>query len=66
MNKLKLLKKVISGSDNIRFGDLVKAVKAFGFRFARKNGSHHIYSHPDMKSYQIRQFVDLLEQYSLI
>lgn len=79
MNKLKLLKKVISGSENIRFGDLIKVVEAFGFRFSRKNGSHHIYTHAEMtellnlqekngkaKAYQIRQFVALLEQYSLI
>jgi hypothetical protein len=79
VNKLKLLKRVIAGSDNIRFGDLVKAAEAFGFRLKRTSGSHHIFSHPEMKeilnlqemngkakAYQIRQFLALLEQYSLI
>jgi predicted RNA binding protein YcfA (HicA-like mRNA interferase family) len=78
MKKQKLFKKVISGSDNVRFGDLISVVEAFGFRLSRKNGSHHIFAHPDVaellnlqnmkgkaKAYQIRQFVALIEQYSL-
>jgi len=74
----KLLKKMLASADNIRFGDLVTLVEAFGFQLQRVNGSHCIYSHPDMsallnlqnlkgkaKPYQIRQFLKLLEEYGL-
>jgi predicted RNA binding protein YcfA (HicA-like mRNA interferase family) len=78
MNKRKLLKKILAGSKNIRFDDFVALVEAFGFRQARTNGSHHIFEHPNLpelvnlqnkkgkaKPYQVRQFLELLEQYNL-
>ena len=78
MNKRKLLKKALSGSKNIRFGDMVGLIEAFGFRLARISGSHHIFEHPDVaqliniqsrkgkaKPYQVRQFLELVEQYNL-
>jgi hypothetical protein len=45
MNKQKLFKRILSGSDNIRFDDVVAAIEAFGFRLSRINGSHHIFKH---------------------
>jgi predicted RNA binding protein YcfA (HicA-like mRNA interferase family) len=78
MNKKKLLNKILSGSQNIRFGDFVTLVEAFGFKLSRTRGSHHIFEHPDVpeilnlqnhkgqvKPYQIRQFLQLVEQYRL-
>lgn len=78
MNKHKLLRKILSGSKNIRFNELAAVVEAFGFRLARVSGSHHIYEHPVVpeivniqdykgkaKPYQIRQFLELVEQYNL-
>jgi HicA toxin of bacterial toxin-antitoxin, len=78
MNNRKLFKKVISGSGNIAFDDLVKVVEAFGFRLSRINGSHHIFTHDRIpgllnlqnrkgkaKEYQIRQFIALMEEYNL-
>lgn len=78
MNKKKLLEKILSSSKNIRFGDFVILVEAFGFELSRVRGSHHIFEHPDIpeilnlqnskgqvKPYQIRQFLQLVEQYSL-
>ncbi len=78
MNKKKLLEKILSGSKNIRFNDFVTLVEAFGFELSRIRGSHHIFEHPDIpeilnlqnskgqvKPYQIRQFLQLVEQYSL-
>ena len=78
MNKRKLFKKILSGSDNIRFDDVVAVVEAFGFRLSRINGSHHIFAHPGIpkllnlqeragkaKAYQIRQFLALMEEYNL-
>jgi HicA toxin of bacterial toxin-antitoxin, len=78
MNKRKLLRKILGGSENIRFGDMVTLVEAFGFRLARTSGSHHIFEHPALpeilniqsyrgkaKPYQLRQFLELVEQYNL-
>ncbi|WP_236630597.1 type II toxin-antitoxin system HicA family toxin [Aphanizomenon flos-aquae] len=53
-------------------------VEAFGFSLSRINGSHHIFTHPTIPElinlqnrngkaipYQIRQFLILIEKYSL-
>ena len=78
MNRRKLLKKIISGSKNIRFADMVNLVRGFGFELSRTEGSHHIFSRPDIpefvylkkvkgkaKPYQIRQFLKLVEKHNL-
>jgi predicted RNA binding protein YcfA (HicA-like mRNA interferase family) len=78
MNKRKLLMKVLSGSKNISFDEIVALVEAFGFRLLRINGSHHVFVHPQVrgivnlqeengkaKHYQVRQFLRLVERYSL-
>jgi predicted RNA binding protein YcfA (HicA-like mRNA interferase family) len=75
----KLLKKVLSGSKNIRFAELTSFMEAFGFSFDRITGSHHIYWHPDIpqavsvqpdhhgqaKPYQVKQLIKLIEKYNL-
>jgi predicted RNA binding protein YcfA (HicA-like mRNA interferase family) len=76
--KRKLLQKVLSGSKNVRFSEMVALVEAFGFRLSRVRGSHHIFVHPHVrelvnlqdvdgkaKPYQIRQFLRLVERYNL-
>ena len=78
MNKRKLLAKALAGSKNISFNEIVSLVEAFGFRLSRVNGSHHIFVHPEVqqiinlqehggmaKPYQVRQFLELVEQYDL-
>jgi predicted RNA binding protein YcfA (HicA-like mRNA interferase family) len=78
MNRRKLLKKIISGSKNIRFGDMVNLVRGFGFDLSRTEGSHHIFSRSDIpelvnlqnvkgqaKPYQMRQFLKLVEKHNL-
>ncbi len=79
MAKLKkILKKILDGSRNIAFNDFVSLVEGFGFRLSRTSGSHHIFIHESVKElinlqnvkgqvkpYQIRQFMDLVERYSL-
>jgi predicted RNA binding protein YcfA (HicA-like mRNA interferase family) len=78
MNKKKLLEKILSGSRNVRFKDFVVLVEAFGFELSRVRGSHHIFEHPSVpeilnlqnsngqvKPYQLRQFLQIVEQYSL-
>ncbi|MBD2346176.1 type II toxin-antitoxin system HicA family toxin [Anabaena subtropica] len=76
--KRKLFEKILSGSKNIQFNELVSLVEAFGFSLSRVNGSHHIFTHPDIPGllnlqnrkgeaipYQVRQFLVLIEEYAL-
>lgn len=78
MNRRKLLERILGGSRNVRFGDMVSLVEGFGFRLSRIKGSHHIFVHPQVrelanlqevggqaKPYQIRQFLKLVERYNL-
>ncbi|HZP83283.1 MAG TPA: type II toxin-antitoxin system HicA family toxin [Chthonomonadaceae bacterium] len=78
MRKRKLLAKILRGSKNIRFSDMVALLEAFGFQLARVQGSHHIFTHPHVpelvnlqnshgqaKPYQARQALQLIEEYNL-
>jgi predicted RNA binding protein YcfA (HicA-like mRNA interferase family) len=56
MKKRKILEKVLAGSKNIRFSEMVTLVEAFGFRLSRVNGSHHIFIHPE-----VREMINLQE-----
>ena len=74
----KLLAKALRQHNNLRFTELVALAEAFGFELDRVSGSHHIYKHPKIgerlnlqdvrgkaKAYQVRQFLDLVEEYNL-
>ncbi|MBZ0315498.1 MAG: type II toxin-antitoxin system HicA family toxin [Anaerolineae bacterium] len=77
--KEKLFEKLLSGSKNFRFDDFALLLEAFGFVLDRVSGSHHVFSHPSIsellviqpnrnnqvKPYQIRQFLKLIEAYDL-
>lgn len=78
MKRRKLLKRIIGGSKNIRFEEMVNLVKGFGFKLSRTDGSHHIFTRPDIpelvnlqdvkgqaKPYQMRQFLKLVEKHNL-
>lgn len=79
MAKLKkILEKVLAGSRNIAFNDFVLLVEGYGFHLSRVGGSHHIFVHPkvrelvnlqnvkgQVKPYQIKQFMELVERYNL-
>jgi len=78
MNARRILERILSGSKNIRFNDMVTLAEAYGFRLDRTNGSHHIFIHTGIKEllnlqdvngmakpYQIRQLLKLVEMYSL-
>ena len=78
MNKQKLLEKALRGPNNLPFPEMITLVEAFGFHLSRVNGSHHIFVHPKIqgivnlqevngkaKAYQVRQFLKLVERYSL-
>ncbi|MFH1154775.1 MAG: type II toxin-antitoxin system HicA family toxin [Pseudomonadota bacterium] len=79
MNRRKILQRILAGSKNIRFADIVNLVEGFGFTLSRTDGSHHIFARPDIpelvnlqnvrgqaKQYQIRQFLKLVEKHDLI
>ena len=75
----KLLQKLTTSQTNVRFGDLVRVVRALGFKHDRTKGSHQIFIHsrfkeaqlnlqPDgqeAKPYQVRQLLKLVEEYHL-
>lgn len=79
MNRKRLLQRLAQGAlQNVAFRDMVSLVEGFGFRLQRSAGSHHIFVHPNVpelvnlqnvggeaKPYQIRQFLRLVERYSL-
>ena len=78
MNRKKILQKILTGSKNIRFSDMVILVQGFGFLLSRTDGSHHIFTRSDIpelvnlqnikgqaKIYQIRQFLKLVERHNL-
>jgi predicted RNA binding protein YcfA (HicA-like mRNA interferase family) len=78
VNRGRLLIRLLNGSFNVSFADMVNLVEGFGFRLARTSGSHHIFTHPDIpelvnlqevggqaKPYQIRQFLKLVERHNL-
>ena len=57
---------------------MVKLVEGFGFKLSRTDGSHHVFSRADIpelvniqsvkgqvKPYQIRQFLKLVEKYDV-
>lgn len=78
MKRQKLLQKIIGGSKNIRFTEMVNLIEGFGFKLSRADGSHHIFTRPDIpelvnlqdikrqaKPYQVRQFLKLVEKHNL-
>lgn len=78
MKKQKMLKRLLAGSKNIRFTELMACTESFGFQLKHVSGSHHIYTHPSIpellnlqnvkgkaKPYQIKQLLQLIEQNNL-
>ncbi len=78
MNNRKRLQKVLQSPANVRFGEMITLVEAFGFRLSRVTGGHHIYAHSGIpklvnlqdvngkaKPYQVRQFLKIIEEYNL-
>ncbi len=78
MKKQKILQKILNNPNNVRFLEVKSVVEGFGFKLSRVSGSHHIFTHPETKeivnlqnvngqakSYQVRQFLKLVERYNL-
>ncbi|MFN0012759.1 MAG: type II toxin-antitoxin system HicA family toxin [Phycisphaerales bacterium] len=80
MRPRSLLARIQFNRHNVRFRDLVRLAEALGFVHARTAGSHRIYIHPvhtgaelnlqphglDAKPYQVKQLLDLVEEYNLL
>lgn len=78
LNRRRLLRRLLGGSRNVAFSDMVNLIEGFGFHLARQRGSHHIFTHPGIpelvnvqefdgqaKPYQVQQFLKLVEKYGL-
>lgn len=78
MKTEKILLKLINGSKNIKFDDIVKLLYAYGFTLERINGSHHIFKKEsikriiniqnvkgEVKPYQLNQLLNIIEKYDL-
>jgi len=76
--KQKVLQRLLSGSKNLSFADVVSCAEAFGYRLDRVNGSHHIFVHnqvPELlnlqnakgkaKPYQVKQLLQTIETHNL-
>jgi len=74
----KLYTRLLASRTSMRFRDFQRILAAFGFELDRINGSHHQYKHPlatrplsiqpkgkMAKPYQIDQFLDMVEEFSL-
>ena len=78
MNSKKILIKILKNQKNIKFNEFMTLIQAFGFYLDRINGSHHIMKHNtiieilnlqnvngEVKPYQIKQFLKVIEKYNL-
>jgi predicted RNA binding protein YcfA (HicA-like mRNA interferase family) len=75
----KLLEKARNNPQGLRFSDLCRLTKAFGFEWVHGEGSHRVYGRAGVrqvlvfqprkdgqaKAYQVQQLLDLIDQYKL-
>ena len=78
MNKKKLLSRIKTNQQNVKYSDFIALLNAFGFTYKRTAGSHDIYKNDtipkivnaqnkkgEAKPYQVQQFLSLVEKYNL-
>ena len=79
MNRRRLLRCMRQGQvRNVRYADFIHLIEGFGFRYDRTRGRHEMYLHPAVprplplqpergqaKAFEIRQWLDLVEEYNL-
>jgi predicted RNA binding protein YcfA (HicA-like mRNA interferase family) len=76
--RIRNVEKLLVNPQNVRFADFCRVIEAFGYRWDRTKGSHHIYQHllatrplnvqsyhGQAKPYQIRQFLRDVEEFQL-
>lgn len=74
----KLIQRLLDGQRNVSFRDFERILTALGFSWDRTKGSHRQYVHSkiprpfpvqpdgkDAKRYQIRELLELIEEYGL-
>jgi predicted RNA binding protein YcfA (HicA-like mRNA interferase family) len=75
----KLLLKAMNNPQGLRFGEFTSLIQAFGFVLDRQRGSHHLFVREDVrelvnvqprsdgkaKTAQVKEFLDLVQRYSL-
>jgi hypothetical protein len=79
MDKRRVFEKLKKNPKNVRFERVCRIAEAFGFRFRGRRGSHRIYVRDGVnellnfqsiggkaKPYQVRQFIRIVEKYSLL
>jgi len=79
MTKLELYDEFKRNPKNVRFEKICRAAETFGFRFRGGKGSRRIYvrlgvsellnfqnENGKAKPYQVKQFLKIIEQYSLL
>jgi len=62
MNNRRLLERIRTKRQNVRFSDFVRLVVAMGFEYDRQVGSHRIFV---AKPYQIKQFLEAIDDFGL-
>lgn len=78
MNYTKFFIRLLTNDKNVKYNDFVNLIIKFGFYEDRSVGSHTIFKHKvvkeliniqnfkgEVKPYQIKQFLSLVEKYSL-
>lgn len=78
MNPRRLLARITSSRNNVRFSDLVRLCRALGFERDRQRGSHQMFYHSAIrvsinlqndrgqaKPYQVEQLLKIIEEHSL-
>ena len=79
MDKREIYEKLKKNPANVRFEEICKIAKLFGFRFRGGKGSHRIFVRAGIremlnfqevkgktKPYQVKQFVRIIEKYNLL
>jgi len=77
--KRKIYEKLRENPKNVRFTDLCNAAELFGFKYKGGKGSHVVYAHEGIKeilnfqnvggkakTYQVKQFLKIIEKYNLL
>ncbi|MCK4403342.1 MAG: type II toxin-antitoxin system HicA family toxin [Dehalococcoidia bacterium] len=79
MDKGEIYEKLKKNPANVRFEEICKIAKLFGFRFRGGKGSHRIFVRAGIremlnfqevkgktKPYQVKQFIRIIEKYNLL
>jgi len=79
VDKREIYEKLKKNPANVRFEEICKTAKLFGFRFRGGKGSHRIFVRAGIremlnfqevkgktKPYQVKQFIRIIEKYNLL